>query len=665
MKQKKEIIEEIQTQKNEYYIWQNGLKEYLSNNHNKEIEVFIISNQWLKKYIATFFNQNNMNLDEIVSQYNNFESINNEKLFFLKNFDDLPNIFILNYKTWNSLLKNNKNALELKIKAKLENNIVFFKYNNYDVNFYCLFFLDQNKMIRQSYIKIKNKEKENEILNNIKLNGVIKFLEKNKIIIDEHKFKSNLNNLDIIISECFQNNKNNFNKKLFNSTKEKSKKIKYCKQIEINDEIYRKFINTQKNGKKFIKISNKNNNNNQKNKVKTEIKENLFKTDNLEKFNPKKIIVHNKRFSSSPQKSFRKSNNYNFNLNILPYFKAIHKESIPGIIGLKSIDEIEKTCYLNSIIQCFSNIVRLRNELLNEDIYLDLEKNKSTKKLSFAVAEIFKNLWKNLKNRMFSPNKFQEIIFQMENNLNENKNLIILLLENMHKELNKVNDYNIIYNNENYIIDNNNINEVLNNFLKNYSNKNNSIISSEFCGYLNNWVHCPSCNRNFFKIEIFNILIFPLQNIKYFMEYKGNFIRINDCFDYNQNIEIIESFYCYYCSQNTRVFHYKKILYAPKSLIIYLNRESENGFHINVIFEEYLNIRKYIVTNNGNFMYELVGVISQEGSCKKGNHFIAYCKNSDNCGWYKYNNENVYRTTFHEMRENCLPYALFYSYIQA
>ena len=42
---------------------------------------------------------------------------------------------------------------------------------------------------------------------------------------------------------------------------------------------------------------------------------------------------------------------------------------------------------MNSTLQCFSNLERLRKFLLNEETK-DLEKNKQIKKFSFSLAEV-------------------------------------------------------------------------------------------------------------------------------------------------------------------------------------------------------------------------------------------------------------------------------------
>ena len=738
MNKKKEILYKIQIQKKEYYNWIYQLNNYLLNNLNKEIDVFIINYEWIYKYITTFFFKDKC-IEDLSNLYIIFENINNDNLIFLKNLDELPKIFILNENTWNSLVRNNKKELEFKVKAQLGNKILFFKNNNYTYYFYCLFFLDKNNKIRQSYIKINKEEKENEIIKDIKVNGILKFLKHNNINLSKEKLILHLNDFDIIISEYLKTNKNNINEKTMIikhklSLTNKFKNIKnnpfsnYIKN-QNNNNINKNTNNNFNNNTKINLFNNNNNkninnnsddnninkniknninkdinnkiNNNINNKINNSIKNNINKNiynnitniyinnnninihinnyknplnqisnnnqkiksnveindENLLSFRPKKIIVKNNKKSLSPKKSFRKKKNFDFNLEEFLPNKLVHKELIPGIIGLKTVNNIKETHYLNSIVQCLSNIIRFRNELLNEDKFQHLENNKNT--ISFAIAQILHNLWKNVKHQFFNPEYFQNMVTQLSIALNNKKNLILFILERMHYELNKnININNYIF------INNNNFNSCFNDFIKKYNSQNNSIISNEFQGCINTSIICSNCKNYSNLIEIFQILFFPLKQVKYFMKYKINSIRINHCFEFNEKEDIIPLFHCNNCNQNIQAFKSKKILYAPKTLILYFNRHDIIGPNINVIFEEYLNISKYVAINNNIFMYELVGVISQEGFFDKGEHFIAYCKYSENCEWYKYNDQNVYKTTFNEIREKCIPYALFYSYIQ-
>ena len=139
---------------------------------------------------------------------------------------------------------------------------------------------------------------------------------------------------------------------------------------------------------------------------------------------------------------------------------------------------------MNATLQCFSNISGLRKQLLNKDIYKNLDENKNTtKKLSFALAEVLSNLWENINKRFYAPEHFKKLISEMNPlfvgvNANDPKDLILFLLETMHKELN--NPINMNKYNFNQIIDNRNFNVVFNEFSNNYNNQNKSIISDEF-----------------------------------------------------------------------------------------------------------------------------------------------------------------------------------------
>ena len=322
---------------------------------------------------------------------------------------------------------------------------------------------------------------------------------------------------------------------------------------------------------------------------------------------------------------------------------------------------------MNAILQCFSNIKGLRLQLLNEEIYQDLENNKnSTKKLSFALADILKNLWEKKAIRFYTPEYFNNLISEMNplfkgKETNDPQDLISFILEETHKELNNP---QIFFINNNFV-ENKNFIDVFNDFSNYYFSKNKSIISDEFYGFKNSMITCGLCQIPIHNVQSYNILSFHLEEIRQYKGYNFNNVNIYDCFDYYEKEVICPSFYCNYCKQNCQAFQYSKLLYAPKTLIINLNRGKEIEFNINIIFEEYLNLRNYIFFRDSPFYYELTGVICQLDSNDMGGHFIAFCKNSNNCEWYKYDDQNVTKSSFNEVRQNALPYILFYSYIEA
>ena len=105
---------------------------------------------------------------------------------------------------------------------------------------------------------------------------------------------------------------------------------------------------------------------------------------------------------------------------------------------------------MNATLQCFSNVVRLRTLLLDTKIYQEIEIGKNSDKiLSFAFAEVLKNLWENLNIKFYSPEYFKKVISDMNPMFkgvaaNDSKDLILFMLENIHKELNTKKGVNYI-----------------------------------------------------------------------------------------------------------------------------------------------------------------------------------------------------------------------------
>ena len=323
---------------------------------------------------------------------------------------------------------------------------------------------------------------------------------------------------------------------------------------------------------------------------------------------------------------------------------------------------------MNSTLQCFSNIMTLRKILLNENIFNYLKNNKTTKKLSFEFAEVLNNLWEDIKNSYYAPNSFKEIISEMNPLFkgiaaNDPKDLILFLLETMHKELNQPQP-ELLKSIINVVPDSRDFNSVFNDFMIFYLSKNKSIISDEFYGFTNNMITCSFCCTTTHNVQVNNIFFMPLEEVRLFMGYNTNCVGIYDCFEYYEKIDILPDYYCNYCKRSSNVYSKNKMVYAPKNIIINLNRGKGMEYNVDINFEEYINIRKYVFAYDSPFYYELTGVVCHFGSNDMGGHFIAFCKNCNTCEWYKFNDQMVTKCTFNEVATSGMPYVLFYSYIQ-
>ena len=673
------ISEKIKSQQSCLNEWKKDLIKQLleeSSNEVKDIYLFLISGKWLEKYENIFFNKKYNNNDSTLNnKYIKYELIDNNNLFNIHEFIQLPNIFPLNEKCWFSLIRKKEKENEIKIKANFYKHILIFDLNIQCINdrIYCFFYLDKKNIIMQSYIKINNKDKEGEIINCLKNYGALyfisKFINNNPENSNYYRFEDfemlifesqnkNINNINNMKIPTVLNNKKKYYTKII-VKKKKDNKNKINQNSSIVKENNMKKEIHKNNNIKCQDFAEKNNNKICKMKKNTEIENEM---------NPKRIIIPKGMRNPSAQPRFiNKDKKLKINKNESPFLfnlfipKAIHQESSPGIIGLVNIGPVP---YMNAVLQCFSNITRLKKELLNKDIYNILESDKNTKKLSFALAEVLKNLWENLKHRIFSPDNFKNVINELNpqiKNLTEDKliDLISFLLDKLHLELNNPINNNIINNNHNP--DHTNLNDVYNYFVQYYNNINHSIISDEFNGIKDKMIICGNCGNTFHNIENYNYLSFNLEEVKKFKQYYNFYhVRINECFEYNERYVFFSYFNCNRCGKYSKSYRHYKFLYMPHTLIINLEHKKENQFYINIVFEELLHLKNYILLSNSPFMYELKGVISHYDS-----HFIAYCKNVNNNEWYKYDDENVNPISFNEIKENGLHYVLFYSYISS
>ena len=348
--------------------------------------------------------------------------------------------------------------------------------------------------------------------------------------------------------------------------------------------------------------------------------------------------------------------------------EEMEEEKLCGLIGL---DNIGATCYMNATLQCFSNVEFLREEFLTADFYSILEQNKLLKmRLSFALAEVFKNLWLKFDIKSYPPQHFKEVISEMNPLFkgiaaNDPKDLILFMLETMHNELKTVNSDIIV--DDDFIPDERKLEEVYKDFSNYYLSKNKSIIFDIFYGCTNIVTGCLRCKTESHNVQVSNIIFFPLEEVRKFRNYNNETpVNVYDCFEYNRRMDVYYSYYCNYCHYNdSTAVSFTRYLYTPKVMIINLNRGKGIQFHVKFSFEEFLDIRNFVAAQDSPYKYELIGVICHFGESGMGGHFIAFCKHFDYMGskWYKFNDGFVNETNFNEVQTVGMPYVLFYSYI--
>ena len=675
--------------------WRKELISKLEHKENQSMEIILIDKDIIDNDVKTFFNThfNENNLKKLLES---------DKNKLNKELNENSNFYILNGKFMNYLLEEKNSGLKVICEGYFLNKILLIIK---EPNFFFLY-LDDKKEIKKGYFKINNEinDLKNNIINYFRENEPFQkdiFFNKNgikyKIFEDnsifENKSLKEVNKFDkSILLHKSKIKVNSFNESInkindkkikspfdFQSGKfiNKDKEIRIYQNKKMNDEYKKKLMDRAKISKNFHKKNNElniNNNIKSLSQIKQNEKENLSLNINAnvnvnpnitnnfkELFDPKKVIIKRNPSVQNPKISSKTAGDKNSKFNLEKFFpkKAVHRTSTPGIIGLSKIGDIP---FINSIIQCFSNIPRFKAELLAKETYKNLEQNKSLNtKLSFALAEVLKNLWENLHISVYEPKNFIKVIYKIKPNINEifkePLNLIEFLLKEIHYELNKPQNIGVSMNQDNNIFQNNDITQTFNIYKKKYEINKNSIISKEFIGHYIDIHECFNCNYldfNINSIYSFRFLNFPLDQIKIFKNYNFNCISIYDCFDYYEKKQQL----IYSCNKcGLQMDKFSKLLNMPKTLI--LNFENKEN-RVKLIYEEFLNLKKYIYFNNSPFYYELIGVICNVSSNNEKN-FVAYCKN-EKCEWYKYNDSKVTKISFREIEGS--PNVLFFSYIQ-
>ena len=564
--------------------------------------------------------------------YNLIKNLNNKNIII--NINDNPKIDNNSNKKNNSINKRiksancNKRINQFEIKKPLEN---------------------KNNINLKNNLNTNNNYKDNKVKNKIlSTNNIVKINKNNNIIKNVNK-----NNEDI---------KNNINNK------------------NINNNIKKNFIQKVDNKKNNNKINNNQNLENKKNINKINLNKN-FTNKNIQKNNIQKNynIFKNKKNNTVNNNLNNKKNNKNNNINkekkdnvLLNEDKKI-KEVIPNLIqfneshanGLKNIGA---TCYMNATIQCLANVEVLTKYLLNPENTKNILSNKSKYQLTEAYTEVLENIWKNKKITYYSPEHFKDVISEMNPlfagiQANDSKDLVLFLMENIHKELNKpekIENSNLVENQYDY--------QITFNIFSNYFNHNyKSIISDNFYGMYNSMMTCLNCNITTNNVQCFSILIFPLEEVRKYKNKSENIVSIEECFEYYEAKFYMNGenqIYCNHCNSMSDSCNETKLIKGPKILVINLNRGKGLQFNIKLQFEKYLDLKKFIFNNDSPYYYELIGIVTHFGSSDMSGHFFAYCKSFVDSNWYIYDDSLVNISSFEEASSSGVPYILFYSCVE-
>ena len=341
--------------------------------------------------------------------------------------------------------------------------------------------------------------------------------------------------------------------------------------------------------------------------------------------------------------------------------------------GLKNINN--NNSRTNSLIQLITSI---------KEIIDYLQKNKA-KFIEFSQIYVLTSTLINVITELYDKTKVKQpynlsklktVINFINPEINSTKSLksineyFLFLMDTLHEELKEKNQDDPIHKG---LIKYDKINDTkekaLKNFLNEYNQYYDSIISRNFNWIRQTKIECVECNNSVYSFQSIPFLEFDLDEIHEYVithqtEYKQTIskyqnnkkllvqkiseyrskkmmqsISLYNCFDFysknNYNYKN-DKIYCNYCKKETRYIINYFVYNSPNYFFIILTRKQ----NINLDYPEEINLETFIEEEKANKKYKLFGTLINSSINNYEKHYYSAIKNVDQT-WKKFDDENV------------------------
>ena len=351
--------------------------------------------------------------------------------------------------------------------------------------------------------------------------------------------------------------------------------------------------------------------------------------------------------NKSQEKNKNRNNNINNNLN-------------NNIYNPKGLVNLGLSCYMNSIVQCFFHIIKLRDYFISNENNFDDKEQPISNALSELMYELKNGNVKNVK-----PTKLRKVIADKNPLFSENKagdakdlyfNLIDGLLDELSDGISKepsnsgelnLSDKIEVYKETKKEIDYNNI------------------INKIFIGIYESIYICKKKKKYIYAFQVESFILFDLENIK--KHYDKEHLSLDLCFDYYIKDHEKSSFYCNLCNETHEGKSINGIYESPEILTIILDRGHGKTFKGQVDFEQKINLLKYVDKENNkdkkDIFYKLICICTHSGDSSSKGHYTSYCLN-ENGKFYYFSDDYVEEVEDEKELYEDEPYLLFYQKLE-
>ncbi|CAF1059622.1 unnamed protein product [Adineta ricciae] len=320
-------------------------------------------------------------------------------------------------------------------------------------------------------------------------------------------------------------------------------------------------------------------------------------------------VVDPTSFPGKPAKKLSQSSNVTSSYHEIP----------PGLCGL---DNSGNTCYMNSALQCLSNIQPLTDFFIHEETYKFVNSNNPAGtggRVALAYSSLIQEMW-SAKLDKCTPTMLKEAIDRYTTQFtayeqHDSQEFMGFILDALHEDLLS-------------------------------SQTRSSPISRLFQGQLESSVRCWKCDTVVQTVSAFNFLSMPITSSK-------SRTNLSECMEEFLKPETIGKhgkWYCNNCRQQTDARRYMKIKSLPPVLILQLRRfDTFPGRQINnkkirtsVDYPvENLSPHDLAADLSSTARYDLVAVSIHRGATLQSGHYLTIAMNHTNKLWYEFDDSLV------------------------